>query len=206
MTIDPDDGPAPGFDSELSIQGVIGRPTQWLLTSPLIWTGTQGDTFTVPLGFQTDFASVPRILHWLILPYGAYTRAAVLHDWLLTELARWSRERRGNGTPFGDNPANPDATLPPADSRDTDGIFRRVMQDLGVPWAKRWVMWAAVRAASLFNPDRAYGRAFHKDAPRVLVIAVVAVPFLLPGVLGVAISLAITRVFTLSRKAVQLPD
>lgn len=202
MTIEPDDGPGLGFDSELSIQGMPGRPTQWLLTSPLIWNGTQGDRFVVPLGFTTDFASVPRVLHWLILPYGAYTRAAVLHDWLLTELAAWHRAVRDQAQ--GERAYLPQQ--PPADSRDCDGIFRRVMQDLGVPWAKRWVMWAAVRAAALFNPDRAYGRAFHKDAAKVIAVAVVAVPFLLPGVLGVAISLTITRVFTLSRKAVSLPD
>lgn len=181
------------FDSELSIQGIDGAPRQWRLLAPLIWTGTQGDTFTVPVGFTTDFATVPRFLHWLILPYGAYTRAAVLHDWLLTELAAWHRAHQAGHIPA-------DLASPPANSRDTDGIFRRVMQDLGVPWAKRWVMWAAVRAAALFNPRRAYGRAFHRDAPKVFGIALLAAPVILPGAVGVLISLGFVRVVTLAHR------
>jgi hypothetical protein len=171
------------FDSELSIRGA--GPRTWELTMPLIWTGTKGDTFVVPTGFVTDFASVPRFLHWLVSPYGAYTRAAVLHDWLLVSLAEW-QEAADSGAVM--------AWQPPANSRDTDGIFRRVMHDLGVPWSTRWLMWAAVRAAALFNRRRAYGRQFAKDAPRVLAVALLATPVALPGALGVIVSLGLARV------------
>lgn len=176
------------FDSDLSIKeaGV----TTWQLTAPLVWTGQQGDTFTVPVGFTTDFATSPRFLHWLVLPYGAYTRAAVLHDWLLTELARWQAARWDK--PIAEWPD----WKPPANSRDTDGIFRAAMRDLGVPWAKRWMMWAAVRAAACFNPRRAYGRDFAKDAPRVTGIALLVGPVILPGAVGVLISLGIVRIYT----------
>jgi hypothetical protein len=165
-----------GFDSELSIHARTA--TTWVLTSPLTWTGTQGDTFVVPVGFVTDFATVPRFLHWLVLPYGAYTRAAVLHDYLI--------EERIN---------HPDPALR-VTSRDTDGVFRRVMQELGVPWAKRWTMWAAVRAAALFNSRRARGRQFWRDAPRVFGIALLAGPVILPGAVGVLISLGAVRIIT----------
>lgn len=178
------------FDSELSIRAV--SPTTWALTAPLVWTGQQGDTFTVPTGFVTDFATSPRFLHWLVLPYGAYTRAAVLHDYLLTELAQWSA---------GIMPATTTGGVtyqlqPPANSRDCDGIFRVAMRDLGVPWAKRWTMWAAVRAASCFNSRRAYRRQFAKDAPKVLGIALLVGPVILPGAIGVLISLGIVRIYT----------
>lgn len=175
--------PRGSFDSELSIQAAT--PTTWRLLAPLIWTGTRGDTFTVPVGFETDFATVPRFLHWLVSPYGAYTRAAVLHDWLLVELARWTDETRNGGAR---------GWLPPANSRDTDGIFRRVMEDLGVPWPKRWTMWAAVRVAALFNSRRAYGRYFLRDAPRVLAIGLPAFPLIVWGAVGVLISLSLTRI------------
>jgi hypothetical protein len=180
------------FDSELSIQAV--NPTTWRVIAPMVWTGQQGDTFTVPIGFTTDFATVPRFLHWLVLPYGAYTRAAVLHDWLLTELAAWDRDNDGHVP--GIAPAAAEPSHPPADSRDTDGIFRVAMRDLGVPWAKRWTMWAAVRAASCFNSRRAYGRDFMKDAPKVAGIALVTGPVILPGAIGVLISLGIVRIYT----------
>jgi uncharacterized membrane protein (DUF2068 family) len=171
-----------GFDSELSIRAV--GPTTWSLLAPLIWTGTKGDTFVVPVGYTTDFASVPRFLHWLVLPYGPYTRAAVLHDYLITDRIN-----------------NPDPTLRVA-SRDVDGIFRRVMEELGVSWAKRWTMWAAVRAAALFNPRRAPGRQFLADAPRVVGMAVLAIPLILPGAVGVLISLGLVRIVNAILRAV----
>jgi hypothetical protein len=41
-----------------------------------------GDTITVPIGFSTDFASIPRIF-WTVLPkWGKYGNAAVVHDYL----------------------------------------------------------------------------------------------------------------------------
>jgi hypothetical protein len=174
------------FDSELSIRGA--GPRTWELTMPLIWTGTKGDTFVVPTGFVTDFASVPRFLHWLVSPYGAYTRAAVLHDWLLVSLAEWDKLHPLHGRETYNH------SEPPANSRDADGIFRRIMHDLGVPWSTRWLMWAAVRAAALFNPRRAYGRQFAKDAPKVLAVALLAIPVALPGALGVIVSLGLARV------------
>jgi hypothetical protein len=171
----------PGFNSQLNI--VADGPATWVLTVPLVWTGTKGDTFVVPAGFVTDFATVPRFLHWEVAPYGAYTRAAVLHDWLLVELASWDE--------FGGEPEAP--SLPPADSRDCDGIFRRVMEELGVPWAKRWTMWAAVRWASLFNPRRAYGRRIGRDLPAMLGMTLLALPVSLPGATGVLISLGLLK-------------
>lgn len=192
MTIDPSTGESRGngFDSELSIRAVSA--TTWSLLAPLIWTGTKGDTFIVPVGFVTDFATVPRFLHWLISPYGAYTRAAVLHDWLLVELARWQA--------VTDSLGHIPQARPPTISRDADGIFRRIMEDLGVPWAKRWTMWAAVRIAALFSHRRAYGRLFGRDAARVAGIAVLATPVVLPGVVGVLISLGLTRIITWTRR------
>jgi len=175
-----------GFDSELHLVAV--GPATWALTAPLIWTGTRGDTFVVPTGFVTDFATVPRFLHWLVSPYGAYTRAAVLHDWLLVSLAEWQRV---------DDSDIGNAGRPPAVSRDCDGIFRRVMEDLGVPWAKRWAMWTAVRWASLFNSRRAYGRYISKDLPAMLGMSALALPAVLPGAVGVLVSLGIVRAFTM---------
>jgi hypothetical protein len=172
----------PGFNSELNL--VAAGPTTWALTLPLVWTGTKGDTFVVPTGFVTDFATVPRFLHWEVSPYGAYTRAAVLHDWLLVQLAAWVSDGGDEAAPLS----------PPATSRDCDGIFRRVMEDLGVPWAKRWTMWTAVRWASLFNSRRAYGRRIGRDLPAMLGMTLLALPVSLPGALGVLISLGLLKV------------
>jgi len=191
MTIRPD-----AFDSLLSVQE--RGPRDWTLLAPLIWEGTKNtrmtgnpDRFTVPVGFVTDFATVPRFMHWKVSPYGPYTRAAVLHDWLLTELAAWWAS-----DPYIDDNGKPVGL--PANSRDTDGIFRRAMEDLGVRWDRRWVMWAAVRWGALFNSRRSYGRDFHKDLPRVLVISLLMIPTTLPGVVGVLISLGFEKVANLA--------
>jgi hypothetical protein len=75
----------------------------------------------VPAGFHTDLASIPPAFRWLIAPYGKYTKAAILHDYLLHERV--------------------------VSVADADGIFRRSMRELDVSFLRRWMMWAAVRAA-----------------------------------------------------------
>lgn len=37
---------------------------------------------TIPKGFEWDLSSVPRIFSWILLPYGNFLIAALIHDWL----------------------------------------------------------------------------------------------------------------------------
>lgn len=166
------------FDSELSIRTVTS--TTWELTAPMAWVGTKGDTFVVPEGFVTDFATVPRFLRGIIDDTGPYTPAAVLHDYVLAFLIN-----------------HPDPLLR-ISSRDADGIFRRVMHDLGTPWAIRWPMWAGVRWAALFSSKRARGRQFGKDAPQVLAVSLIALLVIVPGAIGTLISRLFVRLLTWS--------
>ncbi|MBF6330090.1 DUF1353 domain-containing protein [Nocardia transvalensis] len=93
----------------------------WRVCEPIEYRGRY-QRFVVPAGFSTDFASVPRVLVWLIPRYGAYTRAAILHDYL---------SRTG------------------AVSRaDADALFRTALGDCGVSVPRRWMMWAGVRSGS----------------------------------------------------------
>jgi len=80
-------------------------PTCWALVEPVVYRG-RWETWTVPAGFETDFASVPRLVVWLLPTYGLYTKAAILHDFLLAE--------------------------PSVTRTDADGLFRRSMGELGV--------------------------------------------------------------------------
>jgi hypothetical protein len=97
----------------------------WIVSEPIVYRGNVA-SFTVPVGYETDFASVPRFFTWLIPTYGAFTRPAILHDWLCDE-ARAGRIARA----------------------DADGLFRRSMRELGVGFGRRWLMWAGVRAQSV---------------------------------------------------------
>ena len=171
------------FDSKPTMRKVSARTFE--MVTPLIWTGTKNDTFVVPTGFVTDLASVPQFMMWLIPPYGAYTEAAILHDYLIVHLI---------------NHPEPALRVP---SRDVDGIFRRVMHDLGTPWMDRWTMWAAVRLASLFNSRRARGRQVLQDAPAVVGIGLLAGLVNLIGAVGVLISLALGSPFRLLRPKVE---
>lgn len=51
-----------------------------------------GFTVTVPKGFRTDFASVPRIVFGYLLFGGKGKRAAVVHDWLYSGGVNVTRE------------------------------------------------------------------------------------------------------------------
>lgn len=73
----------------------------------------------VPQGFETDFASVPRFFWRVVPPWGRYSPAAVVHDYLYST-GKVSRE-------------------------DADRAFLTLMQRLGVPVWKRTIMYWAVR-------------------------------------------------------------
>ena len=54
----------------------------WRVESPFGYITSWGWHFTVPTGFVTDLASIPRLFWNILPPFGRYTEAAVLHDWL----------------------------------------------------------------------------------------------------------------------------
>lgn len=81
-----------------------------------------GNTITVPKGFVTDFASVPRVF-WNIYPrWGKYGNAAVIHDYLYWEQI-FSRKK-------------------------SDDIFLEGMEVLGVSYFDRKIIYNIVRLFS----------------------------------------------------------
>lgn len=117
-----------------------------LLTEPLRYSG-QRQSFIVPAGFVTDFASVPRWVTWLVPTLGSYTLAAILHDWLCTV----------------------GITAGIVTSRDADGIFRRVAREEGTGPVTRWLLWTGVRWGALLSRRRRTG--WWRDALPVLVLS-----------------------------------
>lgn len=56
---------------------------KWVLCAPLIYeSAVAGQTLTVPSGFKTDFASVPRLPFAYLLAGDTAHEAAVVHDFL----------------------------------------------------------------------------------------------------------------------------
>ena len=123
----------------------------WKTLADLEYQG-RDEPLTVPAGFCTNLASVPRFAWWLVPRSGRYTPAVVLHDYLVQ---------------------HPDTTK--VGRCDADGIFRRSMRELGVPLLRRRMMWTAVRlAGGPFNCGLDMLLA-------VLVISILVAPIVLPG-------------------------
>ena len=58
----------------------------WMVTAPLSYQiGNTEHVITVPAGFVTDFASIPRYFHALLSPTGRPGRGAIIHDFLYWE-------------------------------------------------------------------------------------------------------------------------
>lgn len=129
---------------------------QWVLDRPLTYRG-QRDRFVIPAGFRTDFATIPRLLTWLVGRTGQHTLAVVLHDWLVT-----------TGVDSG-----------AVSHRDADGLLRRVLRETGTPFVRRWLMWAGVRYGALFGGRR---DDWIRDAALVALITVLAAPVVAPPV------------------------
>jgi hypothetical protein len=92
----------------------------------------QEDIISVPEGFRTDFASVPRIFWPIVSPIDEYAKAAVLHDWLYNQ-GEFSRKK-------------------------CDDIFDEAMKVLNTPKWKRIVVYYAVRWFAMFAWNNARKR------------------------------------------------
>lgn len=102
-------------------------PTQddaWVLTRPLVWRDATRRRITVPKGFLTDLASIPRCLRNLpgLDVNGKSRRPAALHDYL------YSAGR---------------ALI--ADRQTADQLLRESMRAEGVNFIGAWVFYAGVR-------------------------------------------------------------
>lgn len=98
-----------------------------VLLEPLSWRG-----ITVPAGYMSDGASVPRPLWWLLPPWGDVgTRAALFHD--------YACDRLKAGTPVSGGSTRAEC----------DRLFREALEELGVASWRAWACWSGVRAYSI---------------------------------------------------------
>lgn len=143
-------------------------PVLWELHEEVRYIGEK-DEFIVPAGYRTDFATIPRIAVWLIPRFGSYTKAAILHDWLITEYLDRGSSR--------------------VTSNDVDNLFRRALRELRVPPWRRTLMWTGVRWGALFNRRRRDG--WWKTAPAVLLWSVLFLCTILPPLAMIVVAAAL---------------
>jgi hypothetical protein len=135
-----------------------GRPGWYRLTRPLVYEGKR-ERFVVAAGFETDYASVPRLFTWLFARDAVYTPAAILHDYLCVEAYAGLFSRR-----------------------DADGVFRRVLREAGVDPVTRYALWAAVRVGGMAWGYWVSGRIIDppvgREWPQLAGLGLVLVPLL----------------------------
>lgn len=123
----------------LRVEYIDGR--LWKLLEHFAWfdetVEPEGWSIEVPAGFVTDFASIPRIFWNILPPAGLYAKAALIHDWLYYQGC------------VGDVSVSREYA---------DTVFLHAMEELGVSWFRRQVMYRAVRvfAGSLWAKRRTY--------------------------------------------------
>ena len=75
----------PGFLSAIAVREVEGDDRKWVLLEDCVYhlKADDGEEFVhAPIGFVTDFGSIPRLLWWVrgLNPTGKLRRAYVIHD------------------------------------------------------------------------------------------------------------------------------
>ena len=124
------------FTGDLSVSFSAARYA--LLKEPLIWEIDylgSGLRITVPAGFHSDGATVPRPLWWLMPPWGDKgTRAAILHDYLLEELEAGRKPHELINT-----------------RERADWQFYLALKALGVAEWRARICWLGVRAYSTYS-------------------------------------------------------
>lgn len=70
------------FKTRLKVELINNEGKKWKLIEDLVYEDEKHGRITVPAGFETDFASVPRIPVVFELVGDRGHAAATLHDWL----------------------------------------------------------------------------------------------------------------------------
>lgn|SRR3990167_4926000 len=103
---------------------------KWKVVEPMIYKSARYNVvISVPPGFVTDLASVPRILPLTFALTGATSvKAAVVHDWIYSNQVYLDGKRQ---------------MLP---REVCDDIFEEISQEEQVPGWRRSLMWVVLRA------------------------------------------------------------
>jgi hypothetical protein len=128
---------AAGFESELDTRLVDEFDNTHKLLAPFAYYSVLlGTLIVAPVGFVTDFASVPRIVLAYLMFGGKGKRAAVIHDLLYSKFMVWV-----NGG------------LRALTREECDAVFKEALQATGYSNFTVWCMYQGVRfgGAARFN-------------------------------------------------------
>ena len=117
-------------DPHIEVEYIDGRI--WKLNSSVMYLCEEaiaeqpaGVVITVPKGFVTDFASVPKLFWNIVAPTGKHSFAAIVHDWL------YYQGKVADGKP--------------CTKAFADLVFREAMREAGINRVRRQIMYLAVK-------------------------------------------------------------
>lgn len=150
---------SPGFDRPVLVSIDEGGASV-TMAEERVYRGSKGDSWRIPRGFRTDFATIPAVVAWAVTKLGLWTLAAIVHDLLCEGLNRWHEAVKLSR--FEPEEAMRYATVgnvprPSANSIDTDGIFYKIAREYGTDVVTANLLWLGVRWGALFNPARREG-------------------------------------------------
>lgn len=122
------------FKDDLIVKSVDA--TKWQIVTPFFFyfdENNKEEGVTVPEGFITDFASIPRIFWSILAPTGLYTKAAVVHDFLYSKENKSDFERKF-----------------------CDRMFLEGMRALNVGRITRYTMYLGVRCFGFFRFKKSF--------------------------------------------------
>ncbi len=108
-----------GFNLPLDLRAYA--PGEWIVLTEIIYTSLDGNRYTVPKGFITDLASIPKMAQGIFSVDDESRMPAVLHDWLYCS-KQTTREQ-------------------------ADALFREALKRAGCSTLHTLSMWSAVRVA-----------------------------------------------------------
>jgi hypothetical protein len=100
------------------------------VTKTFSYYASNGDLIDVPIGFKTDFASVPWFFRWAIPKTGRYNEATVIHDYLCY-ISKKEHDKKAR--------------------KYADKMFRECMQVLGCNVLRRKLMYRGVSLYTFFK-------------------------------------------------------
>lgn len=127
------------FTKPLQVEAV--EENRWKLLEEFdyfIGTEDSDEYVAVPVGYVTDFATIPQIFWSIIPPWGKYGKASVIHDFLCTDGFYF---RKVGGT----------VIQVPVTRKEADDIFLEAMTVLQVDEVTKAAIYAAVRAYALLT-------------------------------------------------------
>ncbi len=126
---------------------VIGSNVWIVLTNPLVYMTSDGEKLTVPTGFRSDGASIPRIVWFLIgHPFGSYLESAVVHDFPYKNPNKWFLGTKNK-------------------RKRADWVILDAMTSQGIKKWRRKIMYRTLRMGGwmFWKPKKGIGVKYRKD-------------------------------------------